>query len=160
MRPLKLIYAFALFFLFVMVATTVYGLSHPELGLVETNPLVRAYMAEYGLVVALLIVILVNSSVLILSGLFFALYRVVQRRYNWHSPLIDSTAYSLVATFGLYALIAWLLNAANDVYVLLFHSDPQMIATTLELWTGKTGYLLLVIFLILFLILYARLLLG
>jgi len=123
LRLLKLLYVSAFFFLFVMVATTAYVLSHPELGLVETNPLVRTYMSEYGLLGALLLAMLVNSSVLIFSGLFFTLYRMFQRRYNWHNPLIDSIAYALVATFGLSALITWLLNAANDVHVLLFHSD-------------------------------------
>ena len=153
---LKLLYVLAFFFLFVMTLATAYGLSHPELGLVEADPLVRAYMAEYGLAVALLIVILVNSSVLIVSWLFFTLYRMIQRRYHWHSPLIDSIAYSLVTTFGLYALIAWLLNASNDVYVLLFHSDPHLLAATLELWTSTTGCIMLTTFLLLLLILYAR----
>ena len=114
LRFLKLVYVLAFsFLLLIMVAVTTYGLSHPELGLVETNPLVRAYMAEYGLVVALLIAMLVNSSVLIFSGLFFTLYRMFQRRYDWYSPFIDAIAYSLVATFGLYALITWLLNATK-----------------------------------------------
>ena len=70
---LKFVYVLAFFFLFVMVVVTAYGLLHPELGLVEAEPLVRAYMSEYGLVGALLIAILANSSVLIFSGLFFTL---------------------------------------------------------------------------------------
>lgn len=153
---LKFVYVLAFVSLFVMVATTAYALSHPELGLLETNPLVRAYMAEYGPVVALLIAILVNSSVLIFSGLFLTFYRLFQRRYNWHHPLTDAIAYSLVATFGLYALTSWSLNAANDVYVLLFHSDAHLLAATLELWTGVTGYLMLGMFLFLFVVLYVR----
>lgn len=60
---LKFVYVLAFVFLLVMLAVTAYALSHPELDLVETNPLVRAYMSEYGLVGALLIVVLVNSSV-------------------------------------------------------------------------------------------------
>lgn len=150
LKFLELVYVLAFFFLLVMVATTAYALSHPELGLEETNPLVRAYMAAYGLVGALLIAMLVNASVLIFSGLFFTLYRMLQLRYNWHNAFIDAIAYSLVATFGLYALIAWALNATNDVYVLLFHSDQHLIAATLELWTNTTGYLMLAIFLIFF----------
>jgi len=102
---LKFVYVLAFFFLFVMVVTTAYALSHPELGLEETNPLVRAYMAEYGLIVALLIAMLVNSSVLIFSGLFFTLYLMSKRLYKRNNTLTDSTAYSIVATFGLYALI-------------------------------------------------------
>jgi len=80
-------------------------------------------------------------------------------RYHWHNPLIDSIAYSLVAAVGLYALIAWLLNAAKDFYVLLFHSDPHLIAATLEFLTNATGYLLLAIFssLLLFFLIGARL---
>lgn len=37
-----------------MVAVTAYGLSHPELGLVEADPIVHAYISEYGPVVGLL----------------------------------------------------------------------------------------------------------
>jgi len=152
LRFLKLLYVLAFFFLFVMALVTAYVLSHPELGLVETNPLVRAYMSKYGLVVALLIAILVNSSVLILSWLFFTLYRMFRRRYNWHNPLIDSTAYSLVATFGLYALIAWALNALNDVSWLLFHSAHDVISILWGFWENMILYVILAIFLTIFLI--------
>ena len=131
---------------------TACGLSHPVLGLVEAEPLVRAYIVEYGLVVGLLIAILYNSSVLILSWLFFTLYLIFKRRYKWNNTLTDSTAYSLVATLGLYALITWLLNAAHDVHVILFHSDAQIIVAILELWTSTSGYLMTAIFLILFLV--------
>ena len=151
------LYALAFSFLFVMVAVTAYVLSHLELGLVETNPLVRASMAAYGLAVALLLAMLVNSSVLIFSGLFFTLYRLFQRRYNWHRPLIDSIAYALVATFGLSALIAWLLNAAKDVCVLLFHSCHAVISTVWGFWENTIIYLMLAMFLVLFLFLYLRL---
>ena len=48
-----------------------------------------------------------------------------------HSRRLNRNA--IVANFGPYVLIAWLLNAVNDVYVLLFHSDPHSIAVTLEL---------------------------
>ena len=126
---------------------------------VLANPLVHAYMATYGLVGTLLIATLVNSSVLIFSGLFFTLYRMVQRRYNWHSPLIDAIAYSLVATFGLYALITWLLNAAKDVYVLLFHSCHDVISNLWRFWQNMTLYIVLAMFLVLFLFLYVSLLL-
>ena len=153
----RLIYVLAFLFLFVVVAVTAYGLSHPELGLVETNPLVRAYMAAYGLVVALLIAILVNSSVLIFSWIFLTLYRIFQRQYNWHNPLIDSIAHSLVATFGLYALIAWALNALNDVSWLLFHSCHDVIGALWGFWENMTIYLMLATFLVLFLVLYVRL---
>jgi len=148
---LELLYISAFLFLLVTALATAYGLSHPKLGLVETNPLLRAYMSEYGLVGALLLAMLVNSSVLIFSGLFFTLYRTFQRRYHWHNPLTDSIAYSLVATFGLYALIALLLNAANDVSWLLFHSCPHLITATLRLWTNVAAYMLLAIFLSIFL---------
>lgn len=116
-------------------------------------------MAEHvarALVVALFIAILYTSSVLILSWLFFTLYLMFKRRYKWKNPLIDSIAYSLVATFGLYALIIWVLNAANDVYVLLFHSDLPFLVAMLELWTGLTTYLMLAIFLVVFDFIYAR----
>ena len=156
MRVLGALYVLAFCFLLITALVTAYGLSHPELGLVETNPLVRAYMAEYGLVGALLIAMLVNSSVLIFSGLFFTLYRRFQRQYNWYPPLIDSVAYSLVATFGLCALITWLLNAANDVYILLFHSYHAVISTLWGLWENMTIYVMLAIFLVFFSILYVR----
>jgi hypothetical protein len=149
-RFLRLIYALAFLFLLVVASVTAYGLSHPELGLVETNPLVRAYMSAYGLVVALLLATLVNASVLIFSGLFFTLYRMFQRRYTWHSPLIDAIAYALVATFGLYALIVWLLNAANDVYVLLFHSGHAVISTLWRFWENMMIYIMFAMFMILF----------
>jgi hypothetical protein len=151
---LKLIYVFAFSFLLVMVVVTAYGLSHPELGLEETNPLIRAYMAAYGLVGALLIALLVNVSVLIFAGLFFTLYRMFQRRYNWHHPLIDAIAYSIVATFGLYALITWLLNAVNDVSWLLFYSCPDVITATWDLWMSLPFHLTLAIFGALFPIVY------
>ena len=156
MTFLKLLYALAFFFLLVTASVTGYGLSHPELGLVEADPLVRAYMAEYGLVVTLLIATLINSSVLIFSVLFITLYRMFQRRYNWHNRLIDAIAYAIVATFGLYALIVWSLNAINDVYVLLFHSVPHLLAATLKLWTSTTGYLILAVLLVLFLGIFMR----
>lgn len=149
-RFLKLLYVLAFVFLCVMVAVTAYALSHPELGLVETNPLVRAYMTAYGLVGALLIAMLVNASVLIFSGLFFTLYRMFQRRYNWHHSLIDSAAYSLVATFGLYALIAWALNALNDVSWLLFRSNPYVISALWESWDSLYRYVTLAIFFVVF----------
>lgn len=122
----------------------------------EADPLVRAYIVEYGLVVGLLIAILCNSSVLILSWPFFTLYLIFKRRYKWNNTLTDSLAYSLVATLGLYALITWLLDAANDIYVLLFHTDPHLIVATLESWTNVGGYLSLAILLVLFLIIHMR----
>ena len=79
-----------------------------------------------------------------------------RRRYRWNNTLADSIAYSLVAAVGLYTLIAWLLNAANDIYVLLFHSDPYLVAVTLELWNSTIGYLMLSIFIVLFFILRAE----
>jgi len=154
LRLLTVLYVLAFLFLFVVVAATVYGLSYPELGLVETNPLVRAYMAEYGLVIALLIAIFVNSSALIFSGLFLTLYRMFQRRFNSQNPLLDSIAYSPVVTFGLYALITWLLNAANEVYVLLFHSYHSVIRTMWGFWGNMTLYVMVAMFLVLFLFLY------
>lgn len=51
---------------------------------------------------------------------------------------------------GLYALIAWLPNSTNDVYILLFHSDTYLIAAVLELWTKIASYLMLAIFLTIF----------
>jgi hypothetical protein len=154
-RVLELIYISAFFFLFVAVTLTVYGLLHPELGLVEADPLVRAFIVEYGLVVGLLIAILYNSSVLILSWLSFTLYLMFKRRYKWNNTLTDSTAYSLVATVGLYALITWLLNAANDVYVLLFHSNMPLITATMELWTSISHYAMIAVYLFVFLITHA-----
>jgi len=117
---------------------------------VGTRPLVRACILEHGLLVGLLIAILYNSSVLILSWLFFTLYLMLKRRCKWNNTLKDSIRYSLVATLGLYALITWILNSINDVSVLLIHSDPHLIAATLELWTNTTSYLLLAFFLIFF----------
>ena len=156
LKFLKTIYTLALAFLFVMVIVTAYGLSHPELDLVETNPLVHAYTAAYGLVGALLIAMLVNASVLIFSALFFTLYRMFQKRYNWHNPLIDAIAYALVATFGLSALITWLLNAAKDVHVLLFHSSHPAISAMWSVWDNMTLYLMVAMFVVLFLLLHVR----
>ena len=156
LRPLVFLYGLAFCFLLVMVATTAYALSHPELDLVETNPLVHAYTAAYGLVGALLIAMLVNASVLIFSALFFTLYRMFQKRYNWHNPLIDAIAYALVATFGLSALITWLLNAAKDVHVLLFHSSHPAISAVWSVWDNMTLYLMVAMFVVLFLLLHVR----
>ena len=79
-----------------------------------------------------------------------------QRRYNRHNPLIDAIAYSLVATFGLSALITWLLNAANDVYVLLFHSRHSVIRIMWSFWENMTLYIMVAMFVVLFLLLYVR----
>jgi hypothetical protein len=56
----------------------------------------------------------------------------------------------MMSAYGMYLLISWLLNAANDVYWLLFGSNPYVISALWESWDSLFRYLTLAIFLVLF----------
>ena len=133
LRFLALIYGITFFFLLVAALVTAYIVSHPELGLAEGNPSIRAVISEYGLTVGLLLAILYNSAIIFHAWPFFISYLMLERKYKRSNILVDSAVYSWMYAFGLYELIFRLLNAVNDVSWLLFHSCPDVIIATLEL---------------------------
>ena len=67
LRFLVFIYGLAFCFLLMAASVTAYVLSHPELGLKETNPIVRDYVSRYGLELGLLLVNLYNFGIVIVS---------------------------------------------------------------------------------------------
>ena len=150
LRFLVVIYSVAFCFLLVAASVTAYVLSHPELGLKETNPIVRDYVSKYGLELGLLLVNLYNFGIVIFSWILFASYRVLSRKYRWKETITDSLVYGMMAAYGLYLLISWLLNAAHDVSWLLFRSNPHVISALWESWDNLSPYLTLAIFLVLF----------
>jgi len=113
-RFLLSIYCMTFCFLLVATLVTAYVLSHPELGLKETEPITRACISHYGLVGGLTLVNLYNSAMIFLPWPFFILYLTLCRRGRWQNILLDSIVYSATSAYGLYLLIDWLLNAAND----------------------------------------------
>ena len=154
MRFLVFIYGIAFCFLLVTASVTAYVLSHPELGLKETNPIVRDYVSKYGLELGLLLVNLYNFGTIFVSWILFAFYLVLSRKYRWKITLADSLVYGMMSAYGMYRLISWLLNAANDVAWLLFRSNPYVISALWESWDSLSPYLTLAIFLALFSIIH------
>ena len=144
------IYSIAFCFLLVAASVTAYVLSHPELGLKETNPIVRDYVSKYGLELGLLLVNLHNFGIVIFSWILFASYLALSRKYRWKMTVADSIVYAAMSAYGLYMLISWFLNAANDVSWLLFRSDPYAISALWESWDSLSRYLTLAILLALF----------
>ena len=134
LRFLVVIYGIAFCFLLVAALVTAYVLSHPELGLKETNPIVRDYVSKYGLELGLLLVNLYNFGTIFVSWLLFILYLALSKKYRWKKTLTDSLVYRMMSAYGLYVLISWLLNAANDVSWLLFRSNPYVISA---LWDSR-----------------------
>ena len=150
LRFLVLIYSITFCFLLVAALVTAYVLSHPELGLKETNPIVRDYVSQYGLELGLLLVNLYNFGTIFVSWLLFISYLVLSRKYRWKKTLADSVVYGMMSAYGMYMLISWLLNAANDVSWLLFRSNPYVISAVWESWDSLYRYLTLAIFFALF----------
>jgi len=150
LRFLVVIYSVAFCFLLVAAFATAYVLSHPELGLQETNPIVRDYVSKYGLELGLLLVNLYNFGIVIFSWFLFASYLVLRRKRRWKMTFADSLVYAAMSAYGMYMLISWLLNAANDVAWLLFRSNPHIISVVWESWDSLFGYLTLAVFLVLF----------
>ena len=72
LRFLVFIYGIAFCFLLVAASVTAYVLSHPELGLKETNRIVRDYISKYGLELGLLLVNLYNFGMIFFSWILFA----------------------------------------------------------------------------------------
>jgi len=147
---LLVVYGVALALLVVTASVTAYVLSHPEIGLKERNPIVRDYVSKYGLELGLLLVNLYNFGTIFFSWILFTSYLVLSRKYRWKITLADSFAYGAMSAYGIYLLISWLLNAANDVYWLLFRSNPHVISAIWESWDSPYRYLALTIFLVLF----------
>ena len=150
LRFLVLVYGAAFCFLLVAASVTVYVLSHPELGLTERNPIVRDYVSQYGLELGLLLVNLYNFGTIFVSWLLFISYLALGRRYRWKKTLADSVVYGMMSAYGLYVLISWFLNAANDVSWLLFRSNPYVISALWESWDSLSRYLTLAILFVLF----------
>ena len=149
-RILVFIYSVTFCFLLVAASVTAYVLSHPELGLKERNPIVRDYVSQYGLELGLLLVNLYNFGTIFVSWLLFLSYLALSRKYEWKQTLADSVVYGMMSAYGLYMLISWLLNAANDVSCLLFRSDPHGISALWESWDSLSRHVTLAIFLVLF----------
>lgn len=97
MRFLVILYSIAFCFLLVTAFVTAYVLSHPELGLKETNPIVRDYVSKYGLALGLLLVNLYNFGTIFFAGLLFILYLTLSKKHKWRKTLADSIAYSGIA---------------------------------------------------------------
>ena len=154
LRFLVFIYSIAFCFLLVAASVTAYVLSHPELGLTETNPIVRDYVSQYGLELGLLLVNLYNFGMIFVSWLLFISYLVLSKKYKWKITLADSIVYGMMSAYGLYVLISWLLNAANDVSCLLFRSNPHVISALWESWDSLNPYLTLAILLAVFSIIH------
>ena len=150
LRFLVFIYSVAFCLLLVTAFVTAYVLSHPELGLKETNPIVRDYVSKYGVALGLLLVNLHNFGIVIFAWILFASYLVLSRKYRWKITFADSIIYAVMSAYGMYMLLSWLLNAANDVSWLLFRSNPYGISTLWESWENLWGYLTLAIFVVLF----------
>ena len=157
LRFIVLIYGITFcFLLHVAASVTAYVLSHPELGLKETDPITHARISNYGFIGGLVLVNLYNSAMILLPRPLFILYHILRRKCGWHNILVDSIEYAAVSAYGLYLLIEWLLNAANDVSWLLFHSGHAVISTVWGFWENMTLYVMLAIFSVLFLFLYLR----
>jgi len=146
LRFLVFLYSVAFCFLLLTALVTAYVLSHPETGLKERNPIVRDYVSQYGLALGLLLVNFYNFGIVIFSWILFTSYLVLSRKYRWKITFADSIIYAAMSAYGLYMLISWLLNAANDVSWLLFHSNPYVISTVWESWDSLYRYLTLAIF--------------
>ena len=156
MRFLKLIYGLTFCFLLVAASVTAYVLSHPELGLKETDPTTRAWISNYGVLGGLVLVSLYNSAMILLPWPFFILYLTLRRKHGWQNRLVDVIVYAAMPAYGLYLVVDWLLNAANDVSWLLFHSCHDVLSTMWGFWENMMIYVLLAMFLVLFLFLYVR----
>jgi len=130
--------------------------SHPGLGLKETNPIVRDCVSQYGLELGLLLVNLYNFGTIFFAWLLFISYLALSKKYRWKITLADSFIYGMMSAYGMYLLISWFLNAANDVAWLLFRSNPYVISALWESWDSLSPYIALAIFFILFLILRGR----
>ena len=89
LRFLIFIYSIAFCFLLVTASVTAHVLSHPELGLKETNPIVRDYVSKYGLELGLLLVNLYNFGTIFFAWLLFISYLVLGRKYRWKKTLAD-----------------------------------------------------------------------
>jgi hypothetical protein len=100
LRFLVFIYGIAFCFLLVAASVTAYVLSHPELGLKETNPIVRDYVSQYGLELRLLLVNLYNFGTIFVSWLLFISYLVLSRKYKWKKTLAHSLVYSGIVASG------------------------------------------------------------
>jgi len=149
-RFLVFLYGLTFCLLLVAALVTAYVLSHPELGLKETNPLVHNYVSKYGLELGLLLVNLYNFGTIFFSWLLFISYLALSKKYKWKKTFADSLVYGMMSAYGMYMLISWLLNAANDVAWLLFRSNPYVISAIWESWDSLSPYLTLAMFFALF----------
>jgi len=100
LRFLVFLYGIAFCFLLVAASVTAYVLSHPELGLKETNPIVRDYVSKYGLALGLLLVNLYNFGIVIFSWILFASYLTLSKKYKWKKTPADSIVYSGITASG------------------------------------------------------------
>ena len=153
-RFLVSIYVSAFCFLLVAALATGYLLSDPEYGWAEKTPFIRDLLLKYGLIVGLFLAVLYNTLITFSPCFPFMLYLKFKREYGWNEIIVDSFAYSAIFSWGLYVYIFWLLDAINDVYILLFRASPHAIIAILELWISISYYPILVIFFILFPIVY------
>ena len=150
---LLVVYGLALVLVVVTALVTAYVLSHPESGLKERNPVVIGFVAEYGLLVGLLVVNLYNMVMVMFPWVIFIPYLLLRKRHRWENILADALVYSGMAAYGCYMLISWSLNAAHDGSWLLLKSYPHIITVAWELW-DRAIYLIPAIFTVLLPLVY------
>jgi hypothetical protein len=98
------------------------------------------------LIGCLVLVSLYNSAVILVFWPFFILHLALRRKYKRNNILADSIAYSGIAAYGMYHLMFWMLNAANDVSWLLVYSCPDVITATWDFWMSLPFHRTLAVF--------------
>jgi magnesium-transporting ATPase (P-type) len=122
-KIIVLIYVIAVFFCFLSVSATAYALANTELRFREMNPFVRELIADYGLSVGLLFASLLNTFSILFLWLFFIPYLYIEKRHE-KLKSVNPLVYACMSAFGLSQVTVYLLNAVNDVSVVLFGHSP------------------------------------
>lgn len=133
---LIMIYSLAFFFLFVVVLVTGYSLSHPELGLTESNPFISSMISKYGLAIGIFLGVLSSVWLPLLLWVSFLVYLKACSKYDITNILLDCLMYSVLSSYGLAMLFFYLTDTANDVSWLLFHRSSFAAASLMDILTN------------------------
>lgn len=119
-----IVYALALLCLVIATATTAYAFTGHVFGVRETDPFINSLMAKYGVIKGLIVAFLISSLAFFLLPLGLFMLLNFSMRDDDDVKRRDSIIYALAPAWGMSILFAYLMDATNDVSLILFHRSP------------------------------------
>jgi hypothetical protein len=139
--------------LLIATAMTAYAVTQRVFGR-EANPFVNGLIANYGAMMGLILAFSSFFLFIFWPWILFIPYRYFSKTDNDDVERADSVLYPLMSAWGMSNLIVWLMDAINDVSLVLFHRSPISASQLFAFVSTAFLVLLSVIFYAIFLVLW------